>query len=160
MKESSYNKGIKRKLEKQKDVLEYLIIEYILRVNSRYRSQEFPSTQVAKILLKQLGNRDSFATTHRLVRDILREWDEKRGWCQKIAVTKYGHCRKTKTVYRFSEEGLQALKQRLIDFRIDEIERDTPLTTEEPEDPEIILRTRDELLDDLLDNYELRLAEN
>ena len=53
LKESSYQKGINRLLE-QKAMFEHLIIEYLLMVNSKYRSNMFPTPQIAKIFLEKL----------------------------------------------------------------------------------------------------------
>ena len=45
---SSYQKGINKLLE-EKGKFEYLIIEYVLSVNSKYNSSMFPTPQIAKI---------------------------------------------------------------------------------------------------------------
>jgi hypothetical protein len=112
---SSFEKGIKRRLGREKQLIEWIIGKYIIGVNSKWNSDNFPSTQLAKVVLNITGqSKRDFASIHRLVREILTEWEEK-SFCQYVTTTKYAHCRKTKMVYYFHPDGLKKLKGILID---------------------------------------------
>jgi len=112
---SSFEKGIKKRLSRERDFFEWIIGKYIIGVNSKWNSDNFPSTQLAKVVLDITGqSKNDFSLTHRLIREILTGWEEK-GFCQYVTTTKYAHCRKTKVVYYFHPEGLKKIKEMLID---------------------------------------------
>ncbi|NVM54136.1 MAG: hypothetical protein HWN66_10585 [Candidatus Helarchaeota archaeon] len=116
---SSFEKGIKRRLSKERQVIEWLMGEYIVGVNSKWHSDNFPSTQLTKVVLNitRRSKRD-FSSTHRVIREILRDW-ENYGLCEYVTTTKYAHCRKTKMIYHFPPSGLKKIKEMIIDCHID-----------------------------------------
>ncbi len=116
---SSYQKGINNLLERHGEEFENIIAEYVLEVNNKYFSNQFPSTQICKILLKKLEKSQSkFSIFHKIVRKILKGWVNK-DIC-KIVTKKSGHG--VKTVVKFDEDGFQRLKQKIIEFSIKNIE--------------------------------------
>ncbi len=116
---SSFEKGIKRRLSKERKIIEWLMAEYIIGVNSKWHSDVFPSTQLTKVVLNiTRRSRSDFSSTHRLIREILKDW-EKLGYAEYVTTTKYAHCRKTKMIYHFPMEGLRKLKELIIDRHID-----------------------------------------
>ena len=116
---SSYQKGIKNLLEKKGESFEQIIAEYILGVHSKYYSNTFPSTQICKVLIDKLEKkRSKFSIFHKIVRNILQKWMDK-DICE-IVSQKKGHA--VKTVVKFDDEGLNQLKQKIIDFSIKKIE--------------------------------------
>ena len=118
---SSYQKGITNLLEKYEEDFENVIAEYIIYTNNQYYSNTFPSTQICKILINKLEKSQSkFSIFHKIVRNILDKWVD-RDICAIVSQRK-GH--NIKTVVKFDEDGLQRLKQRLIDFSIKKIEED------------------------------------
>jgi hypothetical protein len=95
-----------------------IMIEYVTKVSSRYRGNEFTSSQLAKtILAKAEMERTRFPIVHRIVKDILKVWEE-QGLCHHIATTKYSRCRKTKDTYRFKKQGIKEIKKRAIEETI------------------------------------------
>ncbi|MHA1799679.1 MAG: hypothetical protein ACTSVY_14625 [Candidatus Helarchaeota archaeon] len=124
---SSFETGIDRKLEKNYELLEWLTGEYIVSVNSKWSSNDFPSSQLAKMILKVLNKeKTNFSIFHRLVKEILKKW-QKQGLCNYITTTKYAHSRKTKMIFRFDEEGIKKLKQKVMDYTIDLLEKEDEL---------------------------------
>lgn len=116
---SSFEKGIKKRLGREKQAIEWIIGKYIIGVNSKWNSDNFPSTQLAKVVLNVTGQpKRDFSSMHRLIREILMGW-EKDEICKYITTTKYAHCRKTKMVYYFPSEGLKKIKEMLIDQHLD-----------------------------------------
>jgi hypothetical protein len=94
------------------------MFDYIIRVNSRYRGNEFTSSQLAKKVMSTFQlEKTRFPTIHRLVKESLRTWEE-QGLCTHISCTKYSRCRKTKDTYRFKTEGIIEVKRRAIEETI------------------------------------------
>jgi hypothetical protein len=116
---SSFEKGIKKRLSKERPIIEWVMGEYIVGVNSKWHSDNFPSTQLTKVVLSvtRRSKRD-FSSTHRIIREILKDW-ESLEYCQYITTTKYSHCRKTKMIYHFPANGLKKIKEMIIDQHID-----------------------------------------
>ena len=116
---SSFEKGIKRRLSKERKIIEGLMAEYVVGVNSKWHSDNFPSTQLTKVVLNitRRGKKD-FSSTHRLIREILKDW-EKLDYTEYVTTTKYAHCRKTKMIYYFPANGLKKLKELIIDRHIE-----------------------------------------
>jgi hypothetical protein len=144
---SSYQKGINRLLE-HKSNFETLIIDYLLAVNSKYRSNMFPTPQIAKILLEKLKmKKTQFPILHKIVRTLLADW-EKQGLCEYVTTTKSGRNRRTKFIYRFTPDNFQYLKGRYISSSIDAIEQHPP----EHEERLVFdtMKTREAILDDRL----------
>ncbi|MHA1357853.1 MAG: hypothetical protein ACTSQI_03120 [Candidatus Helarchaeota archaeon] len=116
---SSFDKGIKKRLSKERPVIEWLMGEYIIGVNSKWHSDNFPSTQLTKVVLSiTRRSKKDFSSTHRLIREILKDW-ESSGYCTYITTTKYAHCRKTKMIYHFPADGLKKIKEMIIDRHIE-----------------------------------------
>lgn len=116
---SSYQKGIKNLLEKHEEDFEQIIAEYILEVHNKYYSNTFPSTQICKILIDKLEKQATkFSIFHKIVRNILNKWKDK-DICE-IVSQKKGHS--IKTIVKFDDEGINRLKQKLIELSIKKIE--------------------------------------
>jgi hypothetical protein len=121
-----------------------IIVEYVTKVSSRYRGNEFTSSQLAKTILTraEIGS-TRFPIVHRIVKDILAAW-EAQGLCDHIATTKYSRCRKTKDTFRFTKKGLTEIKKQAIEETIRVIKENELTTTP-------IMRTRDYIIRDTLE---------
>jgi hypothetical protein len=121
-----------------------IVLEYIAKVNSKYRANEFTSSQLAKNILTttEMG-KTRFPIVHRIVKDILRTWEE-QGLCTHISRTKYSRCRKTKDTYRFRTQGIKEIKKQAIEETIRTINEG-----ELKESP--IMRTRETIVRDKLE---------
>ncbi len=141
---SSYDKGVDEKILAYSKDFEDIILEYICRVNAKFFSNVFPSTQLAKIIMNKLqAKKTSFPIIHKIVREILKGWEEKEV-CEHVRTTKYSKSRsKTKEIYKFPDLGLAELKKRLINSSIDLIEREDPSKFCEDN----VMKTREEILD-------------
>jgi DNA-binding PadR family transcriptional regulator len=121
-----------------------IIVEYITKVNSRYRGNEFTSSQLVKIIMtKTESEKTRFPVIHRFVKEILRKW-ENEGLCIYITRTKYSRCRRTKDTYRFSDKGLVELKKQAIEGTMETIRKSELTTTP-------IMRARDHIIEDRLE---------
>ncbi len=95
-----------------------IIFDYIIKVNSRYRANEFTSSQLAKrVITTTEVEKTRFPIVHRVVKETLREWEE-QGLCTHISCTKYSRCRKTKDTYRFKTQGIKEIKKQAIEETI------------------------------------------
>ncbi|MFX0103718.1 MAG: hypothetical protein ACFFCS_29420 [Candidatus Hodarchaeota archaeon] len=140
---SSYEKGINNLLNNT-EMFEALIWAYVLRVNSNFYSKEFPSTQIAKIILSKLDIRKSkFPIFHKVIRIILNRWQDK-GICTLVSNSSTSTSRKTKEIYRFNEDGINKMKAKFIDKCIEDIEKNGTLEKDSQ-----VLRTRDKIIEDL-----------
>ncbi len=145
---SSYQKGINNLLNDM-EKFEALIWAYVLRVNSNFHSSEFPSTQIAKIIVDQLGlEKTKFPLFHKVIRVILDIWTG-QGICSLVTQTKGTSAKKTKEIYRFNEGGIEKIKAKFIEKSIDEIIRDTDINKEMQ-----VLKTRERIIEDL--SFKLR----
>ena len=155
-KKSSLEKGILKKLKEEEKFIEWIIAQYVVSVNSKYHSYEFPSSQLAKLVLKILNKRATkFSINHRLVKEILKNW-EKNGICNYITATKYSHCRgKTKEIYRFTDSGLIKLKEMIFDITIKSIKKDDSLLLKLSK--EQTMKTREKILDDFIFDYQEKI---
>jgi hypothetical protein len=142
---SSFEKGIKKRLSREKQAIEWIIGKYIIGVNSKWNSDNFPSTQLAKVVLNVTGQpKKDFSSMHRLVREILMDWE--KGICNYVTTTKYAHCRKTKMVYYFPPEGLKKIKEMLIDQHLDLIKNWDLLKNEMFVDDQDVMKTRENII--------------
>lgn len=142
-KTSSYQKGINNILE-DVETYEALIWEYVLRVNSNFYSKEFPTTQIAKIILDRLNiEKTRFPIFHKVIRIILANWAT-NGLCERVRRTRSSGTKKTKVIYRFNEEGLGKIKAKFIDKCISDIINEDALKRELQ-----VLKTREKIIDDL-----------
>ncbi|GAB4305444.1 MAG: hypothetical protein Kow0069_01230 [Promethearchaeota archaeon] len=141
---SPYARGLETLLMRSR-VFEEIIAEYIIRVNSKYFSNVFPSTQLTKVVLGKLQERKTkFPIVHRIVREILKRW-EQEGVCIHVTTTKYSKSRtKTKEVYKFHRGGLQVLKDLIIQSTIDKIKGEI----DKEQVPTDSLKTREEILEE------------
>ncbi len=140
---SSYEKGVDEKMLAYSKEFEDIILEYICRVNAKFYSNVFPSTQLAKIIMNKLqAKKTSFPIIHKIVREILKRWEEKEV-CEHVRTTKYSKSRsKTKEIYKFPDVGLVELKKRLINSSIELIEKEDPAKFCEGN----VMKTRDDIL--------------
>lgn len=143
MGKSSYSRGIENLLKNSRK-FENIMMEYIIRTNSRYFSNVFPSTQLAKVVLDKLDEKKTkFPIIHKIIREILKQW-EKNNLCIHVTTTKYSKSRtKTKEVYRFHQGGLNELKKEIISASIERIEEGMDKT----EIPTDSLKTREDILE-------------
>ncbi|MHA1264237.1 MAG: hypothetical protein ACTSRS_03300 [Candidatus Helarchaeota archaeon] len=156
---SSFEKGIMRRLEKERKLLEWLMAEYIIGVNSKWHSDNFPSTQLAKVVLNVTNrSRREFSSIHRIIREILKDWEENRGFCRYITTTKYAHCRRTKNIYHFPSDGLKKMKELIIDKHIDFIKNWEKW--EQYVKEEGIMKTRNNTIQLILFEYNRKITEN
>ncbi|MFX1449575.1 MAG: hypothetical protein ACFFCM_01960 [Promethearchaeota archaeon] len=155
-KKSSLQLGIIKKLKEEEKFIEWIMAEYVVSVNSKWSSNDFPSSQLAKLILKILQKPNSqFAITHTLVKKILQKW-EKQGICDFVTAAKYAHCRgKTKKIYRFSDNGLKKMKELIIDMIINSI-KENNLLLEKLSEKET-MKTREKILDDFLFQFQERI---
>lgn len=143
---SSFEKGIKKRLSREKATLEWIIGKYIIGVNSKWNSDNFPSTQLTKVVLNITGQgKSEFSSMHRLIREILIVW-QKNGFCQHVTTTKYAHCRKTKMVYYFPPDGLKKLKGILISQHLDIIKNWQEGDLENYLDSIDVMKTRENII--------------
>ncbi len=140
---SSYEKGINNLLN---DIKKYeaLIWTYVLRVNSNFHSNEFPSTQITKIIMDKLNlEKTKFSLFHKVIRIILTRWEEK-GICELVSNTRTSSTRKTKEIYRFNDDGLEKIKAQFIDKCIEDIVKEVNVEKDLQ-----VLKTRDKIIEDL-----------
>ncbi|TFF87133.1 MAG: hypothetical protein EU550_03890 [Promethearchaeota archaeon] len=144
---SSYQKGITNLLEKHEEDFENIIAEYILDVHNKYYSNTFPSTQICKILIDKLDKkRSKFSIFHKITRNILNKWVDK-DLCEIISKKK-GHS--VKTIVKFEKEGINRLKQKIIDMSIKKIEEGIKNNIISIDS----LKTREKILEDM--EYEIK----
>ncbi len=121
---SSFIKGIDKLLENSA-IFEREIIDYILSVNSKFHSNTFPTTQLAKILMNKLKFKQTqYPIIHKVIREIFKKW-EAEDLCKYISTSKAGRNRRTKDIYKFTEEQINVLKAKLIETSIAEISDET-----------------------------------
>lgn len=152
-KKSSLELGIFKKLKEEERFLEWIIAEYVVSVNSKYFSYDFPSSQLTKLALKILNKpKTKFSIMHRMVKEILKKW-EKQGICQFLTASKYSHCRgKTKEIYRFNDIGFKKIKELIIDMIINSIKSEDTILFRISDQQ--TMKTREKMLDDILLEYE------
>nr|MDO8119432.1 hypothetical protein [Candidatus Sigynarchaeota archaeon] len=140
---SSYQKGINNLLHDM-EKFEALIWAYVLKVNSNFHSREFPSTQIAKIIVDQLGlEKTKFPLFHKVIRVILDLWT-RQGICSLVTQPKGASAKKTKEIYRFNEGGIERIKAKFIEKSIDDILQNTDINKEMQ-----VLKTRERIIEDL-----------
>lgn len=155
-KKSSLELGIIKKLKEESEFIEWIISEYVVGVNSKWHSYDFPSSQLAKMVLRVLERPNTkFSITHKLVKEILKKW-EKEGICQYITNAKYAHCRgKTKIIYRFTDSGLRNIKELIIEMVINSIKNDDTLLLKLSDQQ--TMKTRKKIIDDFLLDYQEKI---
>lgn len=140
---SSYQKGI-NKLLKNKEIFEWIIANYMIDTHNKFKSNVFPTTQIAKVVMNKLGKKKTqFPILHKVVREIFSNYWLKEEICEVIDHSR-STSKKTKTVYRITDHGFSVLKSRVIGFQIQQIEG-TISTEFEPN-----IRSREQLLTDYL----------
>jgi len=155
---SSFETGIIKKLEQNYEILEWLMGEYIVSVNSKWSSNDFPSSNLAKMILKLLKKgKTSFSVFHRLVKEIMKRW-EKENICKYITTTKYAHSRKTKMIFRFHTEGINKLKEKVMEYTVVLLERNDELFLEIIKEQQT-MKTRQKIIDLILMDMEDKIAD-
>ncbi|MBD3227252.1 MAG: hypothetical protein GF329_03610 [Candidatus Lokiarchaeota archaeon] len=157
---SSFEKGIFNKLDENEKVISILMAKYIVANNSKWHSNDFPSSQIAKTILKLFKkNNMSFPVMHRIVKEILKTWKDQR-ICEYLRTTKYGHCRKTKAIYRFNAEGINRLKEIVINNDIKMIKKTQKKQLENMKVSEKdLMKSRPAIITEIKFNYEEVLYE-
>lgn len=85
--------------------VEAIMKDYITDTNFKWNSNVFTSSSITKVIMKTLREPPTkFRVIHKMVRDILKMWEEK-SYCEHIETTHYAHCKKTKMIVQFSREG-------------------------------------------------------
>jgi hypothetical protein len=129
-----------------------IMFEYILKVNSRYRANEFTSSQLTKRIMTTMEvEKTRFPILHHLVKETLRTWED-QGLCTHISCTKYSRCRKTKDTYRFSARGIREIKKQTIEETIKTIGEGELSESPIMRSRETIIRDR---LEELLNNMSI-----
>ncbi|MHA1649860.1 MAG: hypothetical protein ACTSYB_06685 [Candidatus Helarchaeota archaeon] len=86
--------------------IERIMKDHIAETNFKWNSDVFTSSSIAKIILKKLNEpKTRFRLIHKMVRDILKKWEE-QSYCEHIETTHYSHCKKTKMIVQFNRHGL------------------------------------------------------
>ncbi|MHA1338730.1 MAG: hypothetical protein ACTSRZ_19620 [Promethearchaeota archaeon] len=147
---SSYEKGVKRLLENS-DLFEWIIANYIIDTYNKFKSNVFPTTQIAKILLDKLNRKKTqYGIIHKVVREIFKIY-EKEDICKKIKEGRRSAEKKTKIIYRITDYGIKILKSKLIGFNIKSIEgtlkEDIPIPTKTRE--EYLLEYIEDIFDEI-----------
>ena len=89
--------------------IEEELFDYISYVNRKWNSNIFPSSSLAKALLKNLHEpRSKYRKFHSEVKNILGEW-AKKGICELIQKTSLPSGKKTKFIYQFEMDKMQNL---------------------------------------------------
>jgi len=141
---SSYEKGINNLLN-EIEKYEALIWAYVLRVNSNFHSNEFPSTQITKIIMAKLGlEKTKFSLFHKVIRIILNKWEE-NGICELISNARTTSARKTKEIYRFNDDGIEKIKAKFINKCIEDIVKNVDIEKDLQ-----VLKTRDKIIEDIM----------
>ncbi|MHA1377787.1 MAG: hypothetical protein ACTSRG_05340 [Candidatus Helarchaeota archaeon] len=148
-KKSSLELGIFKKLKEEEKFFEWIIAQYVVSVNSKFYSYDFPSSQLTKLVLKILNKpKTKFSITHKMVKEILKKW-EKSEICKYLTSTKYSRCRgKTKDIYRFTDSGFKKIKEMIIDIVINSITNNDALLLKMSDQQ--TMKTRDRILEDFI----------
>ena len=145
---SSYDKGINKILKKSQG-FEWIIASYLVDTHDKFKSNVFPSTQVAKIVMDKLDKeRTKFAVVHRIVREIMKKYQEE-GLCERL---ERGRAKKTKKIYKFTDYGFKVLKSKIINFNIENIKGTIP------DEYQVETRSREDMLmhylQDMVDQFD------
>ncbi|MBD3350660.1 MAG: hypothetical protein GF364_04150 [Candidatus Lokiarchaeota archaeon] len=116
---SSYEKGIRKLLEKSEG-FEWIIANYVIDTHNKFRSNVFPTTQIAKVVLNKLNKKKTkYAIIHKIVREIFNIYEEDE-ICERIT-SRSSKSKKTKKIYRITDYGFKVLKSKVIGFNIENI---------------------------------------
>ena len=89
--------------------IESLMKDYVSDTNLKWNSDVFTSASIAKVMLKKIGGpKTQFRIIHKIVRDVLKDWETK-SYCDHIETTHYAHCKKTKMIFQFNKYGFSHL---------------------------------------------------
>jgi len=98
-----------KKRRELNEKLESLMKDYVSDTNLKWNSDVFTSASVAKVMLKKIrGPKTQFRIVHKIVRDVLKDWEAK-AYCDHIETTHYAHCKKTKMIFQFNKYGFSHL---------------------------------------------------
>ena len=106
----------------QLDTVKYITVRFILRLYHLYHNHVFTSSRISKEVLKTLNlPRSYFPKIHKIVRLILSEWADE-DVCVFISQTSLCKSKKTKETYQFTDEGVNKLRQELVDGALSSIQ--------------------------------------
>ncbi|MHA1797496.1 MAG: hypothetical protein ACTSVY_03520 [Candidatus Helarchaeota archaeon] len=104
---SKKKKASKKKSNESSFEIEKILKDHINSVNSKWQSNVFPSSSLAKIVCKKLNIPNTrFRLVHKEVRNILMRWAEQK-LCIHMGTTHYTHSSKTKMIYEFPDETIE-----------------------------------------------------
>ncbi|MHA1299510.1 MAG: hypothetical protein ACTSO9_08765 [Candidatus Helarchaeota archaeon] len=93
-----------------KRIIEEELYDYINDVYRRWNSNIFPSSSLAKALLKNLRQpRNKYRKFHSEVKNVLNKW-AKNGVCKLIRKTSLPSGKKTKFIYQFEMDRMQDMQ--------------------------------------------------
>ncbi len=85
----------------------------IIKLNTLYNTYVFTSSRIAREIANSKNIKPTFfPKIHKKIRDLLKEWAGQE-ICVFLSQTKLGHSRRTKAVYKFTDQGLRKLKKYL-----------------------------------------------
>lgn len=88
-------------------IVEDQLLDYINDIYSRWNSNIFPSSSLAKIIVKNLKeSQKKYRIYHVIIKKVLDNWS-KKGLCKLIGMTSLPSGKKTKFIYQFEMEKLQ-----------------------------------------------------
>ena len=93
-----------------KKIVEDQLYDYINDVHRRWNSNIFPSSSLAKVLIKNLHEpRKNYRKFHSMVKNVLNDWS-KKGVCKLIRMTSLPSGKKTKYIYQFEMDKIQDIQ--------------------------------------------------
>ena len=88
-------------------IIEDQLFDYINYVYRRWNSNIFPSSSLAKIIIKNLNESPKkYRLIHKNVKQVLNNWS-KKGICKLIGMTSLPSGKKTKFIYQFKMEKME-----------------------------------------------------
>jgi hypothetical protein len=88
-------------------IVEEELYDYVTDINRRWNSNIFPSSSLAKAILKNLHEgRNNYRKYHTLVKKVLSKWST-LGFCKLISMTSLPSGKKTKYIYQFEFDKMK-----------------------------------------------------
>ena len=98
---------ISQKGEFFQKIIEEELYDYVIGVNRKWNSNIFPSSSLAKAILKNLHeSRNKYRKYHTTVKKVLNKWANK-GFCKLIDMTSLPSGKKTKFIYQFEFDKMK-----------------------------------------------------
>ncbi|NVM01754.1 MAG: hypothetical protein HWN67_05440 [Candidatus Helarchaeota archaeon] len=89
------------------NIVEVELYDYVTDINRRWNSNIFPSSSLAKAILKNLHeSRKKYRKYHTLVKKVLNKWAT-LGFCKLISMTSLPSGKKTKFIYQFEFDKMK-----------------------------------------------------